>query len=103
VAEIVERLAGRRTCSQCKAVYHVAERPPHATGRCDLCQGTLIQREDDEPQSVRVRLETYKRSTAPLIDFYQKLRLLIPVPASGTADEIYLRTMSALSVWPVRS
>jgi adenylate kinase family enzyme len=50
-----------------------------------------------------VRLETYKQSTAPLIDFYQKLKLLIPVPASGTADEIYVRTMSALSVRPVRS
>jgi len=103
VAEIVERLAGRRTCSQCKAVYHVTERPPELAGRCDLCQGALFQREDDEPESIRVRLKTYKQSTAPLIDFYRKRRLLIPVVASGTADEIYVRTMSALSLSPVRS
>jgi adenylate kinase len=63
----------------------------------------LFQREDDEPESIRVRLETYKQSTAPLIDFYRKLNLLILVPASGTADEIYVRTMSALSVRPLRS
>ena len=103
VAAIVERLAGRRTCSQCKAVYHLTERPPELAGRCDLCQGALFQREDDEPESIRVRLETYKQSTAPLIDFYRKLNLLILVPASGTADEIYVRTMSALSVRPLRS
>jgi adenylate kinase len=102
-AAIVERLAGRRTCSQCKAVYHLTERPPELAGRCDLCQGALFQREDDEPESIRVRLETYKQSTAPLIDFYRKLNLLILVPASGTADEIYVRTMSALSVRPLRS
>ena len=52
--EIVARLSGRRTCSGCKAVFHVTGRPPKVAGVCDHCGGQLIQREDDRPESVRV-------------------------------------------------
>jgi adenylate kinase len=96
--EIVQRLGGRRTCSQCKAVYNVTERPPKLTDRCDLCHGSLFQREDDRPQAIRVRLDTYERSTAPLIDFYQGMGLLVPVSATGSPEEIYSRTLSLLSL-----
>ena len=95
-AEIVARLGGRRTCTHCKAVYHVSERPPRIEGRCDRCDGNLFQREDDRPESVKVRLEAYERSTAPLIDFYNKLGLLLQVAASGSPDEIYERTVMEL-------
>lgn len=97
-SELVQRLCGRRTCSQCKAVYHVTERPPAVSDRCDLCHASLFQRDDDRPEAIRVRLETYDRSTAPLIDFYQKSGLLVPVTATGTPEEIYARTLSVLSV-----
>jgi adenylate kinase len=103
VKDTVERLAGRRTCSRCKAVYHVIERPPTLAGRCDLCQAPLLQREDDCPESIRVRLETYTRSTAPLIEFYQERGLLVVVKAIGTPEEIFSRTMSALSFSPADS
>jgi adenylate kinase len=95
--EIVERLAGRRTCPKCKAVYHVTERPPRVAGGCDRCEGRLFQRDDDRPESIRVRLEAYNRSTAPLISFYQKQGLLVQVKASGTPDDIYLRTLSVFT------
>ncbi len=95
-AEIIARLGGRRTCSQCKAVYHVTERPPKVGDRCDACQGRLFQRDDDRPESIRVRLETYDRSTAPLIDFYQKIGLLVSVAATGAPEEIYNRTVREL-------
>jgi len=95
-AEIVARLAGRRTCEKCKAVYHVTERPPKSAGRCDHCDGKLFQREDDRPESVKVRLETYDRSTAPLISYYEKMGLLVRVAAIGTADEICARTIPEL-------
>src|SRR5262252_134395 len=49
----------RRTCEKCKAVYHVTERPPKAEGRCDRCERKLFHREDDRPESIKVRLETY--------------------------------------------
>lgn len=94
--EIVQRLGERRTCSQCKAVYNLTERPPRVADRCDLCQGLLFQREDDRPEAIRVRLDTYERSTAPLIDFYRKMGLLVPVRATGSAEEIYARTLSLL-------
>lgn len=94
--EITRRLGGRRTCSKCKAVYHVTERPPKVAEHCDLCQASLFQREDDRPESIRVRLEAYRRSTAPLIDFYRRLDLLVSVEASGKAEEIHTRTVRQL-------
>jgi adenylate kinase len=86
---IKTRLAGRRNCEKCKAVFHVAERPPKVAGRCDHCDGTLVQREDDRPESIEVRLQAYDRCTAPLIDFYQRLGLLIRVDATGLPNEIF--------------
>jgi len=96
LAEIVERLSGRRTCEKCKAVYHVTRQPSQAAGICDRCGGALIQREDDRPESVMVRMQTYERSTAPLIDFYRDLGMLLPVAATGTPEEIYMHTVKAL-------
>jgi len=94
--EIVERLSGRRTCEQCKAVFHVTERPSKGGAICDRCGGRLYQREDDRPESITVRLEAYERSTAPLIQFYRNLGVLTPVVAKGTPDEILGRTMKGL-------
>jgi adenylate kinase len=96
LGEIVERLSGRRTCENCKAVYHATRQPSQAAGVCDHCGGRLVQREDDRPESVNVRMQTYERSTAPLIEFYGKLGLLLPVEATGSPDEIYARTSAAL-------
>lgn len=96
-SEIVARLGGRRTCEQCKSVFHVTERPPQVEGVCDRCGGKLFQREDDRPESIKVRLEAYDQSTAPLIEFYKNLGLLLPVEASGTPDEIFGRTLAALN------
>ncbi len=90
---IVARLSGRRTCEQCKAVYHVTELPPKAEGQCDRCPGKLLLREDDKPEAIKVRLETYQRTTSPLIDFYDKLKLLVTVDASGSPEEIFARTL----------
>ena len=92
--QIVSRLSGRRTCSKCKAVFHVTNMPPRAQGICDHCREELIQREDDRPESVRVRMEAYGKSTRPLIDFYQKRGLLVSIQADGSPEEIYQRTRS---------
>lgn len=94
--EIVARLGGRRTCEKCKAVYHITERPPKVEGCCDRCPGKLFQREDDRPESIKVRLEAYNRSTEPLIEFYRKAGLLLQVSAEGTPEEIYNRTLPEL-------
>lgn len=91
--EIVARLAGRRTCGECKTVYHVSDRPPKVEGQCDRCDGKLFQREDDRSEAIQVRLETYHRCTAPLIEYYDKLKLLVPVDASGSPEEVFSRTV----------
>jgi len=81
--EIVSRLSGRRTCKQCKAVFHVTGQPPKTEGVCDHC---------------KVRMEAYQRSTMPLIEFYSGLGLLMPVAATGSPDEICGRTMGKLGL-----
>jgi adenylate kinase len=98
IEQIVSRLSGRRTCEKCKTVYHVSTRPPKQEGVCDNCGGNLIQREDDRPEAVRVRMETYEKSTAPLIDYYRKRNLLVAVSADGSPEAIYERTLKALKV-----
>jgi adenylate kinase len=104
ISEIVERLSGRRTCEKCKAVYHASRQPSQTPGVCDRCGGRLFQREDDRPESVTVRMEAYQRSTAPLIDFYRNLGMLLPIGATGTPDEICTRTIAALQkAAPVRA
>jgi adenylate kinase len=96
IEEIVSRLSGRRTCPGCKAVFHVSERPPKVGGRCDHCGTALFQREDDRPESIKIRMEAYARSTAPLIDFYSKLDLLLPIRAKGSPEDICATTVAAL-------
>lgn len=97
IGEIVDRLSGRRTCEQCKAVYHVTQQPSRLEGICDRCGGRLFQREDDRPESVSVRMQAYEQSTAPLIEFYRNLELLLPIAATGSPEEICERTMKALT------
>jgi adenylate kinase len=97
IERIVARLGGRRTCEQCKAVFHVESIPPRVEGVCDHCGGPLIQREDDRPESIRVRMDAYERSTRPLIDYYAKQNLLLTVSAEGSPQEIFARTLQQLT------
>jgi adenylate kinase len=97
IATIVSRIGGRRTCSACKAVFHVSARPPRVTDVCDHCGGVLTQREDDRPDAVRVRMAAYEESTKPLIGYYAKHGLLRTISAEGAPELIYERTLAALS------
>jgi adenylate kinase len=94
--EVIARLSGRRTCPKCKAVFHTETLPPKVAGICDHCGAELYQREDDRPESIRVRMEAYEKSTSPLADFYRKRNLLVSVDAHGRPEEIYERTMAIL-------
>jgi len=93
---IIARLSGRRTCPKCKAVFHIDTRPPARPNKCDHCGSPLYQREDDRPESIRVRMDAYHRSTAPLTEFYRAKCLLISVIAEGTPEEIFRRSVEAL-------
>jgi len=94
--EVVARLSGRRTCSNCKAVYHVVARPPRTPETCDQCGGRLMQREDDQPDSIRVRMHAYEASTRPLTEYYARAKKLMPILASGTPEEILESSIRAL-------
>lgn len=95
--EVIARIGGRRTCAGCKAVFHVKALPPRVPGRCDHCGGKLIQREDDRPDAVRVRMAAYENNTRPLIEFYQKRGLLVSIAAEDTPEETSRRTMTMLN------
>lgn len=100
IDRIVTRLSGRRTCTACKAVFHVDARPSKVAGVCDHCGGALFQREDDRPESIRVRMAAYEKSTMPLFEFYSARDLLISVSAEGAPEEIFGRTLAALAGKP---
>ncbi len=97
VEVIVARLSGRRTCPKCKAVFHIQTRPPRVEGVCDNCSTPLVIRDDDRPEAIRVRLEVYQKSTAPLVEYYTRKGLLLNIPAEGTPEEVYQLTVAALS------
>jgi len=68
---ILDRLTGRRVCESCGANYHLKNIPPKEEGRCDACQGKLFQREDDQKETIKKRIQVYQQETAPLIDYYK--------------------------------
>ncbi len=74
--KIVARISGRRTCLACGASYHVEYNPPQKEDVCDTCGATLVQREDDKPETVLARLKVYQDQTAPLADFYRQKGML---------------------------
>ena len=84
---IMERMTGRRVCEHCGATYHLVAVPPKTPGVCDKCGGKLIQRHDDEPETVKARLEVYHKETEPLKDFYAERGLLKSVENQPTGAE----------------
>jgi adenylate kinase len=95
--DLVLRIAGRRTCKNCGAMYHVRFSPSRVEGRCDACGGPTYQRDDDREETVRRRLTVYAEQTAPLISFYEARGLLRRVQGTGEIAEIFQRIVAALS------
>lgn len=86
---ITERMAGRRVCLACGATYHVAFNPPKKEGVCDACQGALILRDDDKPETVQERLGVYHRQTKPLISYYEKQGILVNADGTKKVEEVF--------------
>ena len=96
-AEIINRLAGRRTCRNCQRAFHLMYERSKVDGVCDSCGGELYQRDDDKEEVIARRLEVYNEQTAPIIDFYREKNLLITIAAMGSVDEISERAIAALT------
>jgi adenylate kinase len=95
-AVIVERLAGRRTCKNCNALYHLHFNPPRRENVCDRCGGELVQRNDDREETVRARLNVYDNQTAPLINYYRQQGILREIDGVGKVEDIRIRVAKAL-------
>jgi adenylate kinase len=89
--EIIERIAGRRSCGRCGAVYHVRYNPPKVEGICDRCGSELRQRPDDAEEVIAERLRAYRELTAPLVERYRKAGLLLQVDGRGRPEEVFGR------------
>lgn len=96
--EVVERIAGRRTCRACGRMYHVRYSPTRDPARCDACGGEIYQRDDDREETVRRRMEVYTEQTAPLEAFYDQQGLLRRVPGAGPITEITDRLLRILGL-----
>lgn len=86
---IVRRMGGRRACLKCGATYHVEYNPPKQENICDVCQGELVLREDDKPETVQKRLSVYHAQTQPLIDYYQAQGVLAEVDGTQNIDVVF--------------
>ena len=104
-AAIIERMSGRRTHPASGRSYHVKFNPPKVEGRDDVTGEPLVQRDDDKEETVRKRLEIYRRQTQPLVDYYTRWAAsgdaaaprCARVSGTGSVDEIAARVMAALA------
>jgi len=94
--EIVKRLSGRRSCPSCGKGYHVVFDASVKAGVCDVCGTGLVQRADDQEDTVRNRLLVYEQQTAPLKAYYQSKQVLCSIPGIGPIAEIQQRIAAAL-------
>jgi len=85
-SEIIQRLSGRRVCKKCGFNYNLSFNPPKKENTCDICQGKLIQREDDKEITVKKRLQVYNEQTMPLKKYYEQKNILIPVEAHSSEN-----------------
>ncbi len=90
------RMTGRRVCSKCGASYHVVANPPKADGICDQCQGQLIVRKDDTPETVRHRLQVFHQQTEVLKDFYAKRGKLCLIDGGKSIEDTYRKILEAI-------
>jgi len=87
--EIIKRLSARRSCSKCSALYNLVTMKPKKKDICDKCSGTLVTRKDDEPETIRKRIQVYQQETEPLIDYYKKKKLLFDIDATPKPKEVF--------------
>jgi len=94
---LLKRLTGRRTCSLTGKLLNVYFSTQEELDECTNAGGELIQREDDNEETIGNRLTVYREKTEPLIDFYRKREKLITIEAEGTIDDVYDRLIAALA------
>ncbi len=88
-AALIDRIAGRFTCAKCGAGYHDRFKPTAKSGVCDNCGGTeFVRREDDNPETMKTRLEAYRKQTAPILPYYQARKLVRQVDGMAPVETV---------------
>lgn len=95
-SEIIRRLSSRLICRNCQTPYHKEFSPSLIPNICDKCGGELYQRDDDKPETIKARLNTYHNLTAPLVEYYSEKKLLICVNGAGTLESVSTSIFSAI-------
>lgn len=95
---LVERAVGRRICRGCNATWHFSFNPTKETGVCDLCNGELFQREDDNEETVTKRIQVYLDETSPLIEYYSNKNKLANIVGEQEIDSVFKDIVKALEV-----
>lgn len=95
---LMKRLTGRRTCSKTGTLLNIYFSPQADLDACIEAGGELLQREDDNEETIRNRLQVYAEQTAPLIDYFEERGQLCTVDANGTVDEVHERLLAALEL-----
>ena len=93
---LAERVTGRRICNDYKTIFHIKNKPSKVEGVCDECGGTLTQRKDDTLESLKVRVEEYKKLTAPVLFYYSEKNLVETVNADQSIDKVWEDVQKAL-------
>jgi adenylate kinase len=94
---LIKRLTGRRTCKVCGHLYNIYFSPPKKKqGACDLDGGELVQRADDNEETITKRLKVYQDQTSPLVDYYKKQNKFVAIDGEGSMDEIFHRVEKVL-------
>lgn len=94
--KLIDRISSRRVCPKCGASYNLISKKSKVEGICDSCKSQLIQREDDNEKSFAVRLQAYNDKTLPLVNYYEKEKLLVSVDGLGEIDQVFSRIKKVL-------
>lgn len=98
---IIQRLTGRRVCGKCGANFHTINMPPKVDMRCDNCGSELYQRNDDKEETIRVRLDVYRKEVSSLMEYYRAGRKLKQVSADEEADIVLNKILKIIGTHTV--
>jgi len=99
-SEVRRRVLARRLCAGCGMDYNLIDASPREEGKCDVCGGKLVQREDDTEAALAVRLREYHTKTNPVLDIFRRKEYVVTIDARGDKDEVQRAIRKALELPP---
>jgi adenylate kinase len=93
---IVARLSARRMCSKCGAGYNIVTMKPKKKDTCDKCGSALVQRKDDETETIKKRVHVYNNETAPVLEYFKKKKIIFDIDSSKKPKEVYNQTLKVI-------